>query len=269
MPTMPAGPAPSIRRVADGEAELAGIVAGIRELVAGGGGSQLVAASEIAVLVRINAQIPPIEAALTRARIPFRVRGQRFFERAEVRDALRILRRLTAFAGSQLLAALDARLRADLGFEADAGRGAEARDRDANLGLVLEIAAEAVAARHDIDAAGLVADFEARAAAEAEGSGDGVNLLTLHRAKGLEWDAVFLPQLEEGTLPIRQAETVEAIAEERRLLYVGLTRARRHLALSWAERRDTGRRRPSRFLAALEGRAAGVPGRVTVLPGAP
>jgi len=281
--TQPAGPTPSIRRVADGEAELALLVAGIRALIGGAAAGAVagipagpataaepVAASEIAVLVRINAQIPPIEAALTKARIPFRVRGQRFFERGEVRDALRILRRLTDFAGSQLLAALDARLRADLGFEADdAGRGAEARDRDANLGLVLEIAAEAVAARHDIDATGLVADFEARAAAEAEGSADGVNLLTLHRAKGLEWDAVFLPQLEEGTLPIRQAETVEAIAEERRLLYVGLTRARRHLALSWAERRDTGRRRPSRFLTALEGRSAGVPGRVTVLPGAP
>ncbi|TAK02813.1 MAG: ATP-dependent DNA helicase UvrD2 [Chloroflexota bacterium] len=268
VPTMPAGPAPRIRRVADADAELALLVAGIRELMAGTAPGGQVAASEIAVLVRINAQIPPIEAALTKARIPFRVRGQRFFERGEVRDAIRILRRLTDFAGSQLLAALDARLRADLGFEADdAGRGAEARDRDANLALVLEIAADAVAARHDIDAAALVAEFDARAAAEAEGGTDGVNLLTLHRAKGLEWDAVFLPQLEEGTLPIRQAETDEAIAEERRLLYVGLTRARRHLQLSWAERRETGRRRPSRFLSALEGRS--VQGRVTVLPGAP
>jgi DNA helicase-2/ATP-dependent DNA helicase PcrA len=284
VPTMPAGPAPSIRRVADADAELALVVAGIRELLAGGSapGDAAVAAAEIAILVRINAQVPPIEAALTKARIPFRVRGQRFFERSEVRDALRLLRRLggavDAPLGSQLLAALDARFRADLGFEAEdpaapaRGGGAEARERTANLALVLEIAGEAVAARHDIDGAGLVAEFEARAAAEAEGSGDGVNLLTFHRAKGLEWDAVFLPQLEEGTLPIRQAESDEELAEERRLLYVGLTRARRHLSLSWAERRETGRRRPSRFLAALEGRG-GVPGRVpghvTVLPGAP
>ena len=87
----------------------------------------------------------------------------------------------------------------------------------------------------------------------ATNAGDGVNLLTYHRAKGLEWDAVFLPMLEEGSLPIRQAlDDDEALAEERRLLYVGITRARVHLALSWAERRETrgreGRRQPSRFL---------------------
>jgi Superfamily I DNA and RNA helicases len=83
-----------------------------------------------------------------------------------------------------------------------------------------------------------------------------VNLLTYHRAKGLEWDAVFLPMLEDGTLPIRQAfEDVAAIAEERRLLYVGITRARRQLHLSWADRRETRgrevRRTRSRFLTGL------------------
>jgi DNA helicase-2/ATP-dependent DNA helicase PcrA len=76
----------------------------------------------------------------------------------------------------------------------------------------------------------------------------GVHLLTLHGAKGLEFDAVFVPRVEERELPIRQAKEPEEIAEERRLFYVGLTRAKRHLAVTWSAR-------PSRFLAELGMRA--------------
>ena len=157
--TMPAGPKPSIDRFADADAELGHLVATIRRLVGEG-----IATSEIAILVRINAQIPPIEAALTKARLPFRVRGQRFFERAEIKEALRLLRRLPEDAvGSRLLAAFDHRLRSELGFEDESSAaggppsraGAEARERTASLALLLEIAGEAVAARHDIARAAL------------------------------------------------------------------------------------------------------------------
>ena len=96
-----------------------------------------------------------------------------------------------------------------------------------------------------------LAEIERRTAVEAGGVATGVELLTYHRAKGLEWDAVFLPALEEGTLPIRQSTEPDELAEERRLLYVGITRARRYLWLSWATSRTgaTGRRGPAQPLA--------------------
>lgn len=303
--TMPSGPPPTIRRWADAASELAFLTTTIGRTIADG-----IAPAEIAVLVRTNAQIPPIEASLTRAGIPFRVRGQRFFERPEVREALRLLRRpgpaaraLSApgsgdqsgigsgpMTGTALVDRLEARLVSELGYEPDlpSGAGRAAVERNESLGLVLEIARSAVDADPGTDAVALLAAFERRASAESEGSDDGVNLLTLHRAKGLEWDAVFLPQLEEGTLPISQAlESDDDLAEERRLLYVGLTRARRRLVLSWAARRMGARdrettRSPSRFLRALEPHGAAGPlgsaggrtgsrgaGRVTILPGAP
>jgi DNA helicase-2/ATP-dependent DNA helicase PcrA len=95
---------------------------------------------------------------------------------------------------------------------------------------------------------GFVQDLRARFVSD--GDGRGVNLLTFHRAKGLEFDAVFLPRLQEGELPFRRSKTDAAIEEERRLLYVGITRARRYLAVSWVA---DGRARPSRFVAELRG----------------
>ena len=115
------------------------------------------------------------------------------------------------------------------------GLGEREQTRQADLARIVAVAEGLY------DVSDLEAELERRFGS---GAARGVHLLTLHRAKGLEFDAVFLPRLEEGELPIRQAKTPAAVAEERRLLYVGMTRARRHLALTW-----TGK--PSRFLGEL------------------
>ncbi len=216
---------------------------------------------EIAVLVRMNAQLAPVEEALTLAGVAYQVRGMRFYDRPEVRAAVIGLRRPAIDAhGIELAAAIRARWADALGWDADATPdGDEARERQASLDTLVAIVDGLVAADPASDAGAVIRDLESRAAHERAGSADGVNLLTYHRAKGLEWDAVFLPSLEEGILPIRQARDDDAaLAEERRLLYVGITRARAHLALSWAERREVrgrdGRREPSRFLLDLRPR---------------
>jgi DNA helicase II / ATP-dependent DNA helicase PcrA len=102
------------------------------------------------------------------------------------------------------------------------------------------------------------AELSRRAAQQHAPTVEGVTLASLHSAKGLEWDAVFLVGLADGTLPTPYAKTLEALEEERRLLYVGVTRARQWLWLSYAAARSPGGRprKPSRFLPQLD-RSAG------------
>ncbi len=236
----------------DGDRELVAVVGAIQALLADG-----IDATEIAVLVRTNAQLVAFEAALSGAGIPFSVRGTRFFARPDVRAARAALTK--ADATGRLSRIVANRWRTELGFDeaSPAGPGAETRDRHAALSTLLAIARRLEVEQPDATVADFLAELARRDAAEADAGGEGVTLSTLHRAKGLEWDAVFLPQLEEGTLPIRQsASDFAALAEERRLLYVGITRARRHLVLSWAHNRigvkgTSARARPSRFIAEL------------------
>ena len=161
------------------------------------------APSEIAVLVRMNAQLAPIEAVLTRAGIAYQVRGIRFFDQADVRGAIDLVQGADLEAtGTALTAAVRALWADRLGYDDDsvAGHaGEEARERTAALDTLLDILATLSRSDARVGAAGFLADLDRRRAAERAGSADGVNLLTYHRAKGLEWDAVVLPALEEGS----------------------------------------------------------------------
>jgi DNA helicase-2/ATP-dependent DNA helicase PcrA len=153
---------------------------------------------------------------------------------------------------------------AGMGWSAEAPttRG-QTRDRWESLQALMTMAEEATqASPSGVTPADFIADLDRRAAEQHAPAAGGVTLATLHAAKGLEWDAVFLAGLHDGAMPLTHATSDAEIEEERRLLYVGMTRAREHLVLSWAAARTPGgrgNRQPSRFLANLlpaEARAA-------------
>jgi DNA helicase II / ATP-dependent DNA helicase PcrA len=138
--------------------------------------------------------------------------------------------------------------------------GGTARERWESLSALVNLADDLIATLPDAQLPELVAELDARANAQHAPTVQGVTLASLHSAKGLEWDAVFLVGLTDTTVPIQHATTDAQIAEERRLLYVGITRARERLALSWALARSPGQRRgrrPSRFLDGLRPSTAG------------
>ncbi len=245
----PAGPEPRFEEHPDEAAEATAVARRCRELITGG-----TAPSEIAVLYRINAQSAAYESALSQEGVPYVLRGDvRFFDRPEVREAV-VLLRGQARAADDAPEALPDAVASVLSVkgwtpEPPASSGA-VRDRWESLAALHRLAVD----HADLTLGAFVAELEERAAAQHAPSVDGVTLASLHAAKGLEWDAVFVIGLVDGTLPLVHADTPAQVEEERRLLYVGVTRAREHLSLSWALARSPGgraSRRPSRFLDGL------------------
>ena len=251
----PSGPEPVLTSYDDEIAEAEGVAGRARSLIKSG-----LPARQIAVLVRINAMLERFESAFAAAGVPYQVRGsERFYERPEVRQAVMLLRgALRGRADGEQPGPLPAEVRnvlSGLGLTpAEPAGGGASRQRWESLAAVAQLADDMHAARPDATLADFAAELTRRAALGHAPVLDGATLATMHAAKGLEWDAVLLPGLVEGVIPIVYARTPEAAEEERRLLYVAVTRARERLFLSWPAARGPGGRpagQPSRYLAEL------------------
>ena len=204
---------------------------------------------EIAVLYRLNAMSEELEEALSAARVSYQVKGGAFLRRPAARDLLARLRRPRS---EDVAKAVEVAAR-EVGWNAKGVASADSEEatRQQDLTRLVRLGEDY---RGDGGVKGFIEDVQRRFASDEAGAG--VQVLTYHRAKGLEFDAVFLPRLNAGEIPDRRAKTDVAITEERRLFYVGVTRARRHLLLSWAPKNSRGRR--SMFLDEVG--AAGSPG---------
>ncbi|GAA4828268.1 ATP-dependent DNA helicase UvrD2 [Garicola koreensis] len=248
-----AGPTPTLTEHADDDAEASWVAEQIVQLRDAG-----TPLSEIAVLYRTNGQSQTFEQALASAGVSYQLRGsERFFSRPEVREALAALRTssVTADDGSEELGHQVRAVLSSHGWKAQAPTSAGAvRERWESLAALVALADQLASERHGMTLRDFIAELDERSASQHAPTVEGVTLASLHSAKGLEWDAVFLAGLNEGLMPISFADSQLKIDEERRLLYVGITRARTHLSLSSASARHAGgrgRRRPSRFLIPL------------------
>lgn len=251
----PPGPRPVLIEYPDDPAEAAGLAHRVRTLMKAG-----VPAREIAILVRVNADTERFELALAEAGLPYVIRGaERFYDRPVVRQALVLLRGAargeSAADSSDSLPVSVRHVLSGIGLTPRPPSGlrgaASARENWESLAAIAQLADDMHAAGPQATLADFSAELTMRADLGHAPAVDGVTLASMHAAKGLEWDAVLLPGLVEGLMPIVHARTTEALEEERRLLYVAVTRAREHLCLSWSSARapgGRGGRQRSRFL---------------------
>jgi DNA helicase-2/ATP-dependent DNA helicase PcrA len=212
---------------------------------------------DIAVLYRVNVQSAMIEQALGDLGISYQIRGaKRFFDLPEVRQAIMSLRAASVSIGNEPLFKSVSDVLRSLGWsqQPPEARGA-VRDRWESLNAIMGLVDQAPAGT---TFRAFTDELLVRQAGQHEPTLSAVTLATLHSAKGLEWNSVYLVGLTEGLVPISYAKTFEQVDEERRLLYVGITRARRRLRMSWSRAGSVaGRlstRQPSRFLAELGSR---------------
>jgi DNA helicase II / ATP-dependent DNA helicase PcrA len=234
--TRPPGPEPELRGFDSPEAEGAFVLERVRALATEG-----VPYEEMAVLMRLNSRSVDFEELFGDARIPFQ--GAALLSREGARQLLKGLRG----AGFGSLTDEVRRVAREQGLADATPEGVGERElvRQADLARLCTLGAEFDDGTKTVEewVEWLRARFD-------HGAQGGVHLLTLHRSKGLEFDAVFLPRVEEKELPCKQALRSEnGLAEERRILYVGMTRAKRHLVLTWSGK-------PSRFLGELGVEAA-------------
>jgi DNA helicase II / ATP-dependent DNA helicase PcrA len=231
----------TIHQAASEQAEAEFVVATIDRLLGGssflsldsgradGGGELALSFADVAVLYRTDAQAGPLAEALGRAGMPFQKRSHdRLLQRPAVRALVRALR-------EQGAAAADRSLVARLAAAAEAAGGLAGPDGREALELLAPLAE-----RCGDDAGRFLAELALGEEVDTwDPRADRVSLLTLHAAKGLEFPVVFLAGCEDGLLPLRWGGRLgaEQEAEERRLFFVGMTRARSHLFLSHARRR--------------------------------